>query len=379
MASSRTDPAGVSVLTDGQVRLRAHRAEDIPAIVEQCTDPESVRFTTVPRPYGTTQARDFLDLVGAAWADPTGHRYWAIEAADDPGRFLGTIDLRPIAPGSAAEVGYGLHPSARGRGVMSSALRLVCRWWFDAGGDRVHWRAIRGNFASWRVAWACGFRFHGMVPQSLPTPDSPARDGWQASLGREDPMEPVSPWLEAPRLSAAGSPVLLRAWRDHDIDDIEPPDQPAHHMPQRGVLDRSTFDEWLLTRRERMATGGLLSWALAHADTDRACGEVLLFVPSGTLDDDTAELGYQVVPSSRGAGLAAAGCRLALRHAWAPRRDGGLGLRRLVAQTSADNEASIRTLTRLGFVLWGREPAADRLPGGRTVAAMHWSLGAAGS
>jgi hypothetical protein len=46
----------VPVLTDGTVRLRAHCPQDAVAIVEQCTDPESMRFTTVPRPYGPRTA-----------------------------------------------------------------------------------------------------------------------------------------------------------------------------------------------------------------------------------------------------------------------------------------------------------------------------------
>ncbi|WP_392466693.1 hypothetical protein ACF3NS_13715 [Arsenicicoccus cauae] len=46
----------VTELTDGVVLLRAHTEGDVPAIVEQCTDPESLRWTTVPRPYDTGAA-----------------------------------------------------------------------------------------------------------------------------------------------------------------------------------------------------------------------------------------------------------------------------------------------------------------------------------
>ena len=40
-------PACVPELTDGVVRLRAHRVEDVDRIVEQCVDEESIRWTTV--------------------------------------------------------------------------------------------------------------------------------------------------------------------------------------------------------------------------------------------------------------------------------------------------------------------------------------------
>lgn len=369
-------PGCVPELTDGQVRLRAHRPQDAERIVEQSNDPDSMRWTTVPRPYALEQAHDFLAHIEAAWGEADGIRHWAVTDAADPGsRYLGTIDLRPKG-GGAASVGFGLHPQGRGQGLMAGALRLVSRSWFAEGGVRVHWDAVRGNFASWRVAWSCGFTHHGMVPQALPDPDGgTAVDVWRASLGSQDTMEPRTPWADLATLTSdeAGG-ILLRAWRDDDVEHLEGRDQPAHHMPARGVLDADTFPEWLLVRRERMSVGTMLSWCVADADTDAALGEVLVFVTEGTLDDDTAELGYQVLPSARGRGVATAAARALVAHALAPQGEGGLGMRRLVAQTAEDNAASNLVLDRLGFTIWGRETAADVLPGGRAVDSLHWEL-----
>ena len=63
-----------------------------------------------------------------------------------------------------------------------------------------------------------------------------------------------------------------------------------------------------------------------------------------------------------------------MHHALSPRREGGLGLRRLVAETAEDNVASNRVLDRVGFTIWGQESAADLLPDGRTVDSLHWEL-----
>jgi RimJ/RimL family protein N-acetyltransferase len=261
---------------------------------------------------------------------------------------------------------------------MAGAVRLVSRWWFAEGGTRVHWLAVRGNFASWRVAWSCGFTHHGTIPQSHPDPDDPtgpALDVWRASLGADDVMEPRTPWEDVPVLDAEeGHGIRLRPWRDRDIEVLEPRDQPDHYMPARGVLDADTFPEWLMIRREQMSLGTVLSWCVADSATDAALGEVLVFVTEGTLDDDTAELGYQVVPSGRRRGVATTGSRALVAHAFAPRGDGGLGMRRLVAQTAEDNVASNTVLDRLGFTIWGRETAADVLPDGRAVDALHWEL-----
>ncbi len=369
-------PASVPELTDAHALLRAHRPQDAARMVEQSTDPESLAWTTVPRPYAERDAHEYLAHIEAQWNDPQGDRLWAVSDANDPAHpYLGTIDVRPRATGTM-EVGFGLHPDARGRGLMASALRLVCQWWFDAGGTRVHWKAMRGNFDSWRVAWSCGFRMHGTVPELLPSAaEGRAVDAWVGSLGSDDVMEAVTPWQDPPVLaSSAAGGIRLRPWRDGDVAALEPRDQPAHHMPARGVLDADTFPEWLTTRRERMSVGMMLSWCVADAATDRALGEVLVFVTEGTLDDDTAELGYQVLPSARRRGVATAAARLVCEHALTPRPRGGLGLRRLVAQTAEDNVASNRVLDGVGFTLWGTETAADALPGGRTVDALHWEL-----
>jgi RimJ/RimL family protein N-acetyltransferase len=371
-------PDCVPELSDGVVLLRAHRPDDEARIVEQCTDPDTLRWTTVPRPYTPDEARAFLARIEKEWLDDDGERFWVVTDATDPqARFLGTVDLRPRG-GGAAETGFGLHPDGRGRGLMAGALRLAARWWFtEREGVRVHWCAMRGNFPSWRVAWACGFTHHGTIPQLHPDPDGlgPALDLWRASLGAVDVMEPRTPWDDPPLITSddAGG-IILRPWRDDDVDALEPRDQPDHHMPARGVLDADSFPEWLMTRRERMAQGTMMSWCVADATTDTALGEVLVFVPEGTLDDDTAELGYQVVPSGRGRGVATAGAAALVRHALSPRSEGGLGIRRLVAQTAEDNAASNAVLDRLGFTIWGRETAADILPDGRAIDSLHWEL-----
>lgn len=183
-----TFPECVPELSDGVVRLRAHATADIDRIVEQCTDPEFLRWTTAPRPYSREHAQEFLATIAAAWGEPDGHRYWAIERVDDAGRFAGTIDLRQRGQGGA-EVGFGLHPDARGLGLMSRSLRLACRWWFDANdGRRIVWFARAGNEASWRVARACGFARHGDLPEYLPHPDDGLVDAWVASLGVDDEL-----------------------------------------------------------------------------------------------------------------------------------------------------------------------------------------------
>jgi RimJ/RimL family protein N-acetyltransferase len=376
-----TPAAAVPVLSDGVVTLRAHRLDDADAVVEQSTDPESRRWTMVPREYTRDHAIAFIAGNLEAWAAPDAKRTWAIEWLDEGRRrFGGTIDLRPMSVLSGGELGFGLHPAARGRGLMSRAIRLVTAYAFETGGwgaplTRVHWRAIVGNWGSRRAAWAAGFTLHGTIPQSHPDPDGAAGalDTWAASIAAGDPPEPPGPWFTAPVHEADG--LRLRPWRPDDVDAIEPrPDDPEHWMPTRSVLSKENYAAWRHQREERMASGTAIDWCVADAASDRALGGVTLFSRGGPMTGDTAELGYQLFPSARGRGVAKAAARLAIAHALRPRDMGGLGMRRLVAETAADNDASNHVLTANGFAVYGREHAVDLLPDGSYGDGLHWEL-----
>src|SRR6478609_1350618 len=174
-----TLPTIAPTLTDGAVTLRAHRPDDIEEIVRQGQDARMQEWTTVPAPYERHHAEVFAtELMPQGWLSPTGTKGFAIEALDGgQPRFAGTVDFRPDAQGGA-EVGFGVAPWARGRGVMTAALRLGLGWAFEAMDlEVVHWRANVGNWASRRVAWACGFTFEGTV-RSLLAQRGERRDGW---------------------------------------------------------------------------------------------------------------------------------------------------------------------------------------------------------
>ena len=86
-------------LSDGVVLLRGLRADDLPAVIEQCNDPQMARFTTVPQPYGRAEAEGFLAAVTASWRDdsPSASRCWSIEvvdpaAPDGRGAWAGSVE-----------------------------------------------------------------------------------------------------------------------------------------------------------------------------------------------------------------------------------------------------------------------------------------------
>ena len=130
-------------LTDGpDLVLRQPLPDDLDDIVAQCRDPEFQRWTRVPVPYHESDAQDFLKRVAEGWRANV-----AMFAVAYQGRFSGSVELRFDGVGGA-EVGFGLAPWARGKGVMTRALRLVLAWGFGLPGiGVVYWRAQVGNWA----------------------------------------------------------------------------------------------------------------------------------------------------------------------------------------------------------------------------------------
>ncbi len=88
----------------------------------QCSDPEFRRWTTVPAPYNEADAHEFLQRV----AEGRRANVAAFAIAYE-GRFAGSANLRLDGLGGA-DVGFGLAPWARGKGVMTRAVRLVLTW-----------------------------------------------------------------------------------------------------------------------------------------------------------------------------------------------------------------------------------------------------------
>lgn len=336
-------PDDVPECTDGAVTLRAHRESDLPRIVEFASDPRSRAGVPLPSPYGVEQAREFLDKVRATWESGKREGSWAIEI---DGQWAGSINLHPRASGTS-EIGYGVHPDARGRGVTTAAARLLVTHAFDDLGLRtLVWRAARGNWASRRVAWALGFTLDGTWPATHPGADGSVTGTWFGHLHADAPRSPQLPWWEPTVLDGNG--VRLRPWRDTDAPD-ETLDAPLSRFMLGSAPSADDFGEWLLGRRERMAGGEAIVWCITDAETDRALGGIQLFRMNLPMLRDTAMLAYWLQPSARGKGRVSAALELLVPHAFSAAADGGLGLRRIGVNADVANLASQRVLRAGGF------------------------------
>ena len=128
----------------------------------------------MPSPYTEDDARAYLALV-ERWTRSDERRCFAIADATSD-EVLGAIDVRPGAGGS--DVGYWVAPWARGRGIATRALRLVCAWAFDTSPvGSLELETHPENTASRRVAERAGFRYLETV-----TSDQAFSDGTRERL-----------------------------------------------------------------------------------------------------------------------------------------------------------------------------------------------------
>lgn len=362
-----------------EVVLRPHREDDAGPLVRMLADEQVHRWLSgPPLPFRPGDARSWIAGRGPAWDQETGTEWtWMVDLDGTP---AGQLGVRPRDDG-ASEVGFVLGRDAWGRGAMSAALREAARWAFTtrqdggAGARVLHWKAQAGNWASRRVAWACGFRVEGLVRGLLSHRGRPV-DGWVGSLRAGDPLRPVVPWLEVPEIEVGD--LLLRANVPADAERIM---QACSHPSTRHWLaelpDPYTLDDargYVDSREEQHAAADGVYWAMAPAGRpDHLVGQIGLMGLQHGLSP-SGEIGYWVHPDSRRRGLATRAVRAVSRHGLLTLDEGGLGLRRVVLRAADGNVASVGVARAAGFTQVGRDRGAARAGQGRVVDHLRFDL-----
>lgn len=365
MSTGRAAPS----ISDGQhpdpVVLRPLTMDDVDAVLAMCQDPQVQQWKTVPVPYLREDAEEFIDTATRGWIEGTALTL-AIEALDDASqpRYAGHLALLRPDRAAGADVGFALAPWARGRGVMSRALRMMLTFGFtQLELQVVHWQAHEGNWASRRVAWACGFRVEGLVRGLLPT-RGVRYDGWVASIVRGDPMAPAHPWLSVPDI--VGERVVLRPWREEDAPRVAEACADAvtqQWLPQLPDPYRVSDAQWYIrSREEQHASARGLYWCVADPGDDRCLGSIALIGLAGPYAEP--EIGYWTHPDARGRGVITEATRRVIRHAVVPADDGGLGLARVALRAGSRNVASNAVARAAGMSRIGLARAAERLRDG---------------
>ena len=142
--------------------LRPFKLGDARELAKKLNDKEiSQNMTAIPYPYSLQDARNWLNKVikEKRKKDPE-NLVFAIEVN---GELAGTILLVRLKKAHKAELGYWMAKEFRGKKLMTSAIKEVCKYCFnELKLKRIAAKIFISNPASWRVLEKNGFELEGV-------------------------------------------------------------------------------------------------------------------------------------------------------------------------------------------------------------------------
>lgn len=154
------DAVGTTLTLD-ELTLRPWRSTDAAALLAACQDPEIARWAGMPQPFRAADADAFIEAALEMWRDGTGTPFAIVETMTD--RLVGAV-TRFGPDGHQATFGCWVVPEARGHGIGTRALRLLCEWTFaTTSALRLHVFIIVGNAVSERMVERAGFQREGLL------------------------------------------------------------------------------------------------------------------------------------------------------------------------------------------------------------------------
>jgi len=385
-SSSETAPPKDTVppvFETSRLRLRPWRDTDGPGPGEG-PDADSLRFMPAgaqpgPDDFPTWLAKRRRDMESGA------DLHWCIadRATDE---MLGNVQIFRMGPVEGrfqGELGYWLRPGARGRKVVGEAIEAVVAHAFRPVADgglglvRLHAATDSDNDVSRSILLSAGFTQWGADHKAWRRADGSLSDGTYfemlafellafelfASADRRAAgarvLEPVT--LE-------GNGIRLREWRHTDADRIVEACSDertrhwlAHNLPSPYTLEHA--HAYIAQMGEQACDRRSLGWCVADSTSDVCLGAMTILKMRDALGT-AGEIGYWTHPDARGRGVMSESVRLAVRHAFIPSEDGGLGRRRLQLSAADGNLASLHIARTAGFVEVGRDRSAEPLGDG---------------
>jgi RimJ/RimL family protein N-acetyltransferase len=144
--------------------LRPWRTEDSPRLADAFQDP-AIQFWHTRTISSTAEAETLINDYAQDWRAETRANWAVVSSADD---LLGRVSLNPMnLEDGEAEIGYWVHPAARGHGVAVNAVDVLTKWSFSIGFHRLIIHHSTTNQASCSVARKAGFGLEGTKKSAL--------------------------------------------------------------------------------------------------------------------------------------------------------------------------------------------------------------------
>lgn len=151
-------------LIDGVVVLRKLREDDRAVILSTFADPLIRQWLNMPVEPRDSDFDSVLRTIRNGFSSGDRYDYCVTEAPhDEP---LGAV-IASRRHRENYEIAYLAREAGRGRGLITRAVRLLCKWLLDEGVGRLELRTHPDNEASQRVAERCGFRREGLERKSI--------------------------------------------------------------------------------------------------------------------------------------------------------------------------------------------------------------------
>jgi len=144
------------------VRLVPFSAAHLAAFAPMTRDPDVLRYTRFPDPPEDAFPREWLARYEVGRATGT-RELFAVVGPPPEDELLGVaLAVEIDRAAGAVELGYLVAPGARGRGIGTTAVRLLTRWALDEGLTRLVLLIDAENVGSRTVAERSGYVFEGV-------------------------------------------------------------------------------------------------------------------------------------------------------------------------------------------------------------------------
>jgi len=166
-------PTEVPTLTRGLINLRKPELKDTQAVFDGCQDSLIPRFTAISANYSMAHALDYVQRVDASLRTQRELPFVIEYGNGDDRTFAGTISFHSLSvKNSVGELGYWMSASMRGKGIATTAARLLTDYGFASiGFKRIEALVDIENVASAKLLESAGYDREGLLKNKVTRDD----------------------------------------------------------------------------------------------------------------------------------------------------------------------------------------------------------------
>ena len=166
-------PTEVPTITRGLITLRKPHLDDTQAVFDGCQDPLIPRFTAISTDYSMAHALDYVQRTDASVRTQRELPFVIEYGNGDDRVFAGTISFHSLSvKNSVGELGYWMTSSMRGKGIATTAARMLTDYGFATiGFKRIEGLVDRENVASLKLLESAGYQREGLLRNKITRDD----------------------------------------------------------------------------------------------------------------------------------------------------------------------------------------------------------------